>query len=130
GATTGRNALADARVDGALINYHIIRVRVDPERCHPTYLWACFNSGRLQREVDREKGRGTREGVNTSTIARFRFALPDIRQQRWLADVFESRDSLMRSEEDNLRKLQRLRRGLVDDLMTGRTRAPVPEATH
>src|SRR5690606_31046221 len=44
GATTGRNALADERADGFLINYHIIRVALDHEKCHPVFLYSVFNS--------------------------------------------------------------------------------------
>jgi type I restriction enzyme S subunit len=33
GATTGRNTLATDLVDGYLINYHIIRVALDENRC-------------------------------------------------------------------------------------------------
>ena len=88
GATTGRNALADEKAAGALINYHIIRVAVDRDLCEPVFLHAIFNSEQTLRQVNRDKGRGTREGMNTEQISSLRFALPPIEEQRRaVADV-------------------------------------------
>ena len=122
GATTGRNALADGRADGAVINYHIIRVAVDHGRCHPTYLYALFNSDRSKSQVDQVKGRGTREGINSEQIASLLFPLPRIDEQREAVARIAAMDATTASESLMLEKLQLTRVGLIDDLLTGRIR--------
>lgn len=130
GATTGRNALADARANDDLINYHIIRVAVDQARAHPTFLHACFNSELLKRQVDREKGRGTREGVSTRTIAGFVFWLPPIEEQRRVSEILQLHDARVASDKAAALALREVRMGLLHDLLTGRVRVPLPaEAT-
>lgn len=123
GATTGRNALADERVEGHLINYHLIRVATDPGRCDPIYLHAAINSEDVQRQVNREKGRSTREGVSTATLAAFRFPLPPIDEQRRIAAVLVAHNNRAQAEEAKIQKLSLLKRGLMEDLLTGRVRA-------
>ncbi len=122
GATTGRNALADDRSNGALINYHIIRVAVDRERCEPVYLHALFNSEHSKGQVDQEKGRGTREGINSKQIAALRFALPPIDEQRMLVARMTAITSLLHKEATFAAKLRLQKSGLVDDLLAGRVR--------
>lgn len=122
GATTGRNALADRLANGALINYHIIRVAVDEQRCHPQYLYALFNSDRSRGQVDQEKGRGTREGINSQQIAALRFALPEIAEQQAAVARMMAVTSALDRESDLAAKLRLQKVGLMDDLLTGRVR--------
>lgn len=122
GATTGRNALADERSNGALINYHIIRVAVDTELCEPVYLHALFNSEHSKGQVDQEKGRGTREGINSKQIASLKFALPPIAEQKGLVARINTVNDAAANEAELLTKLLLKKTGLMNDLLTGRVR--------
>ena len=124
GATTGRNALADERSSGALINYHIIRVATDPSRCEPIFLHALFNSDQSLRQINRDKGRGTREGINTKQIASLRFALPKFSEQRRAVDVLQENDANSTAEVLLKTKLTEIKSGLMTDLLTGQVRVP------
>ncbi|MBS1911107.1 MAG: restriction endonuclease subunit S [Bacteroidetes bacterium] len=124
GATTGRNALVPDSVDGFLINYHIIRVAVDRTKCEPILLHAIFNSETVQRQINRDKGRGTREGINSHEIASLRFALPRIDEQQRCLTVLNALSTDIEHEELSLAKLRSLKAGLMDDLLTGRVRVP------
>lgn len=129
GATTGRNALADDRADGALINYHIIRVAVDQDKFEPVFLHAIFNSEQAMGQINRDKGRGTREGINTEQISSLRFALPGITEQRRAVDVLNKHDADEGVEVATQLKLSKIKSGLTADLLTGRVRVPM-EAAH
>lgn len=122
GATTGRNALADLQADGALINYHIIRVAIDHAKCHPTYLYALFNSASAKSQVDKSKGRGTREGINSEQISSLAFALPKPDEQNEAVARIASIEASISNEYMLLEKLQLEKSGLMDDLLTGRVR--------
>jgi type I restriction enzyme, S subunit len=124
GATTGRNTLADERADGALINYHIIRVATDRSQCEPVFLHALFNGESATRQISRDKGRGTREGTNTEQISSLRFALPPIVEQRLAVGALWRLDQEARVDGATLAKLHLLKSGLMADLLTGRVRVP------
>lgn len=120
GATTGRNALANDRAAGCLINYHIIRVALDHSRCAPVFIEAAFNSDSVQRQVDREKGRGTREGINTAQLKAIQLKLAPVSEQRAIESVISVLSNQVNRTELSLAKLRRLRTGLMQDLLTGR----------
>jgi type I restriction enzyme S subunit len=127
GATTGRNALADRRCAGFLINYHIIRVAVDTVRCDPRFLSACFNSDLVQRQVGRNKQRGNRDGINTKQILGFQFPLPPISAQRRIADALEHVTNAADAHHHELVAFRSTKSALVSVLLTGELRVTPDE---
>jgi type I restriction enzyme S subunit len=122
GATTGRNALASLREAGNIINYHIIRVAIDPQKCSPTFLYAAFNCEMVQHQVEREKGKGTREGVNTDTLLSFILPIPRYPEQQQIARILDASDTENRATKSQLAKLRSLKTALMQDLLTGKRR--------
>ncbi len=122
GATTGRNALADVRCAGALINYHIIRVSVDQTRCDPRFLSICFNSSLVQDQVGRDKQRGNRDGINTRQILSFKFPLPSLAEQRVVSDAIDTILLAAKAHNEELTQLRRTKSALMSVLLTGELR--------
>lgn len=124
GATTGRNALATDRVDGCLINYHIIRVALDHEECAPLFIEAAFNGEIVKRQVERDKGRGTREGINTAQLKALKVPLAPVGEQRVIAEILGAQNEEIQLLMDELSKLRQLKFGLMSDLLTARVQVP------
>ncbi|MBK3507654.1 restriction endonuclease subunit S [Pseudomonas sp. MF6747] len=120
GATTGRNALADERVEGFLINYHVIRVALDHGRCSPLFVEAAFANEIVMRQIERDKGRGTREGINTAQLTSLAFPIAPLAEQRLIAGILSKHNRFLLSAEAKLQVLQKQKRGLVQDLLTGK----------
>jgi type I restriction enzyme S subunit len=120
GATTGRNSLASSQEDGFLINYHIIRVAIDQTKCSPTFLYAAFNSEKVQGQVEQEKGKGTREGVNTATLMAFVLPIPPMKEQLRLSDVIDAHRRQTDAVVFQSNKLRALRTALMQVLLTGK----------
>lgn len=120
GATTGRNALANQQVDGALINYHIIRVSLDPTRCNPRFIEAMFNSWLITHQIEQSKGRGTREGINTQQITSLRFPGPEVAEQNRIAAILDETMIAIETMKDELTKIHLQKSGLMQDLLTGK----------
>jgi type I restriction enzyme S subunit len=122
GATTGRNALATKLCDGWLINYHIIRVAVDHNKCLPYYLEACFNSHFVKTQVGQSKTRGNRDGINSKDIAELKFPLPSMEEQKIITATLLSLNSSLETSHESLNKYLVLKQGLMQDLLTGKVR--------
>lgn len=122
GATTGRNTLATAEVEGWLINYHIIRVALDHSLCSPFFIETAFNSDVVKRQIERDKGRGTREGINSAQLRGLELPLADFQEQQMIAQILGNSQSLLKRSQDNLAKLRQQKQGLMHDLLTGRVR--------
>lgn len=119
GATTGRNALANDDADGCLINYHIIRVALDHDKCAPLFIEAAFNGDMVKRQVERDKGRGTREGINTAQLKALRVPLAPVYEQRTIAEVLAAQNEDVQALILERDKLWKLKQGLMRDLLTG-----------
>lgn len=124
GATTGRNALASELVDGCLVNYHIIRVALGHNKCVPAFIEAAFNGEMVKRQVERDKGRGTREGINTSQLKTLRVPLAPVAEQRMIAEILGGQHEDIQCLVHHLGKLRKVKDGLMQDLLTGRVRVP------
>lgn len=120
GATTGRNALADACVEGYLINYHIIRVALDHERCAPLFVETAFANEIIMRQVERDKGRGTREGINTAQLMSLEFPIAPLPEQRLIAKILSKHNTFLRAAVSEMQSLQMKKLGLMQDLLTGK----------
>jgi type I restriction enzyme, S subunit len=118
GATTGRNALASDEVDGWLINYHIIRVALDHSLCAPVFIEAAFNEEMVLRQVERDKGRGTREGINSEQLRSLELPLPGRDEQIRIADRLIAQQRVVSAETVHLAKLRQLKHGLMQALLT------------
>lgn len=119
GATTGRNCLADASVEGYLINYHIIRVALDHAKCAPIFVEAAFNERAIKSQIERDKGRGTREGINTQQLVQLSVPFPPLPEQRAIAALIRNLNSVVQQERRSLAKLRYQKSGLMHDLLTG-----------
>ena len=128
GATTGRNALASKDVEGWLINYHIIRVALDHTKCAPMFIEAAFAGEIVKRQVERDKGRGTREGINTAQLKALELPLASVSEQRAIARILITHELLCLEATKQLAKLQKQKNGLMHDLLTGRVRVKVAAA--
>lgn len=127
GATTGRNALATKLVDGFLINYHIIRVALDHERCAPLFVEAAFANEVVKRQIERDKGRGTREGINTAQITSLAFPIAPLNEQRQIAQILEKINLQIEATQAELNSYRMRKCGLMHDLLTGKVPVKVEE---
>ena len=127
GATTGRNALASRDVQGYLINYHIIRVALDHSRCAPLFIEAAFAGEIVKRQIERDKSRGTREGINTAQLKALELPLASVDEQRAIARILMIHAALCGEIGSQLVNLRQQKHGLMHDLLTGRVRVKAGE---
>lgn len=127
GATTGRNALADENTNGSLINYHIIRVALEKKRCTPLFVEAAFASEIVKRQIERDKGRGTREGINTAQITSLQFPMAGIDEQRQISEILSAQTARIDADIATVRSLRMRKAGLMQDLLTGKVPVNISE---
>ncbi|MCB9545319.1 MAG: restriction endonuclease subunit S [Myxococcales bacterium] len=123
----GRCAMATEEVDGYTFQNHLFRLR--PTRLSAGFALLWMNGASTRRYWWRMCS--TSSGLNTinrSLLSAVPVAvLPVPEQQRVLA-LARGASSRIEQESEALRKLRTLKRGLMDDLLTGRVRVPTPGA--
>jgi type I restriction enzyme, S subunit len=122
GVTRGRCAVLAVP---ATTNQACAAIEPDRSRVSSGFLFHCLQS---RYENLRDLGQGSNQtNLNSALLRTLPICLPPLREQQVIVDVLDAADDRVRSEECRLQKLTALKRGLMDDLLTGRVRVTVSE---
>ena len=121
----GRGAIWPGVIDPGLHQNHIFRVRADRERLDPRFLEAVICSDIGRRYFFRIAKRTTNlASINKTQLKAFRLPLPPIREQERIAAALEKADRQICAVARQEELLVELKRGLMQDLLTGKVRVP------
>ena len=117
-ASVGRAGFVTAIFEGALFNYHLMRLRLANNVTEPRYFVYYVRGAKYVRDYVREVNHGaTRDGINTEQLLALPVALPPIREQEAVIAEVERRLSLADEAEDqvdaNLQRADRLRQSIL-----------------
>lgn len=95
----------------------------------PEYLLQYIYSSSFGLHIKNLTGGTTNPHLNVSEIRRIPLPLPGIQEQNRIVALLQAHQARTATEQSRLAKLQALKRGLMDDLLTGRVRVPtVPDS--
>jgi len=122
-ADVGRSIVIGDAENGWIMSSNLLRVSLDHSRVHSSFLQLEFAYGEnVRQQVRRSVNAGGREVANTAILDNLWFAWPPFEEQKRIADKSEKEDEHLRSEEEYLAKLQKLKQGLMQDLLIRRVR--------
>jgi len=124
GASVGKSYLYDAR-DGELVyGGFLINIAPDPKRLNPKYLSLFAHSKDYWDWIARTSVRSGQPGVNGREYAQLPVPLPDITVQNAIAHAITDVDDLIAVLERMIVKRQAIKQGMMQQLLTGKTRLP------
>ncbi|MFZ4151146.1 restriction endonuclease subunit S [Streptomyces pseudogriseolus] len=124
GASVGKSYLYNPR-DGELVYAgFLINVAPDPERLNPKYLSLFAQTKEYWDWIARTSVRSGQPGVNGREYAQLPVPLPDIATQNAIAAAMTDVDDLISTLERLIAKKQAIKQGMLQQLLTGRTRLP------
>ena len=123
GASIGRSAIADDRLEGGNVNQHVCIIRTDPDEVASPFI-NCFLLSRLgQRQIDSFQAGGNREGLNFGQIRSIKLPLPTTKtEQTAIAAILSDMDAEIAALETKLAKAHQLKQGMMQELLTGKIR--------
>jgi type I restriction enzyme S subunit len=125
GASIGRSALADARLSGGNVNQHVCIIRSNPSEVVSNFIKYFLLSALGQRQIDSFQAGGNREGLNFGQIKSIRIPLPPTKaEQETIAEVLSKADALIETLERLIVKKRLLKKGVMQQLLTGKRRLP------
>ncbi len=125
GASIGRSALADSRVQYGNVNQHVCIIRTKQDQLHPRYLNFFLLSTAGQKQVDSFQSGGNRQGLNFGQIRSFLVPLPPTKaEQEAIAGALSDADALIESLERLIAKKRQIKQGAMQELLTGKRRLP------
>jgi len=120
--TIGRVGIVPNHYTGN-ISREIARLRFS-NRVLPEFARLYLSSRDAQRRLDLAVVGTTRAEISIHVLKRFGFPVPELVHQERMVEVMRSIEREIATAESSLSKLLLLRRGLAEDLLTGRVRVP------
>ncbi len=106
----------------AYVNQHIALVRLDCSKANPRWVGTYLAGQKAQKLFYRLNDPGAKAGLNLPTVSALPIALPDLHEQHRIAEILDAHDARIRAEEAYRDKLKLQKKGLMEDLLTGRVR--------
>jgi len=123
GATTGKTCYIDRPIKGVFGSYLI---RFQPlKELHTMFLYFYTQSTIYWNQVNRRKEGQLKKGLNTKTLGSLILPLPPFDEQKKIAKILSTVDKKLEIERKEKEKLERIKRGLMDLLLTGKIRIRV-----
>lgn len=129
----GRTGIWRGELSKASFASYLVRLLPDRAKLLPDYLNLWLNWPETQRRIRRHATTGVQQvNINPSNLRTEAIELPiDVLEQQRIVAICASHETRIRSEETYLSKLKAIKKGLMQDLLTGRVSVPagkVPES--
>ena len=89
---------------------------------HEVYFLHVLCSPSAQNRIKRHATGTTAKGIKQSTFRQILIPVPPVREQKKIAAILTSIDDRIQAEEDRVQELEQVKRGLMQDLLTGSVR--------
>lgn len=124
GASIGRSAIADERVENGNVNQHVCIIRTIENELNPKFLNYFLLSKNGQKQIDSYQAGGNRQGLNFGQIKSFQIPLPPLPEQQAIASALSDVDALITALEQLITKKRNIKQGAMQQLLTGKKRLP------
>ena len=123
-AAVGRAGYIPASLEGSLINYHLMRLRLNVQSINPDYFIYYVRGSNAVESYIREVNHGvTRDGINTTQLLSLPVALPPKFEQERIVEEVERILSVAQASEQviyaNFARAERLRQGVLGKAFRG-----------
>lgn len=119
----GVSAVVPARFDGAQCFTSLI-TRPKPDVIQSHFLCMYINSSSGVRQVNTGQAGGAQQNVNASTLGRLLVPVPPVPEQNAIVRVLMAWERSARLVESLIKRRRKLKRGLLQQLLTGQRRFP------
>ncbi|ALM74009.1 restriction endonuclease subunit S [Thermococcus barophilus] len=124
GATTGKTCYVDKDIPAVFASY-LIRFNPMTNAISTLYLYYFTQSSIYWSQVDKLKHGQLKKGLNTKLLAIIKLPLPPLPEQKKIAEILSTVDKKLELLRKRKEKLERIKKGLMKDLLTGRRRVKV-----
>lgn len=118
----GTSCVVPKKYDGAL-TFTTLITTTNKKELLPEYLSYHLNSSLGHRVIKDLQTSGGRNNLNVSDFEKYTLAFPaDINEQRAIISIFADMDVEIRKLEEKLSKYQKVKQGMMEELLTGKVR--------
>jgi type I restriction enzyme S subunit len=122
----GRCALFENKKGIWVYASYLIRIRVNNKRVIPSYLIKFLHSERVRKQfLNIARTSAGNYNINIKGISSISIYLPPLPEQRRIAEILSAVDRKLELERRRKEKLERVKTGLMNELLTGKKRMKI-----
>ncbi|MCK7552798.1 restriction endonuclease subunit S [Marinobacter goseongensis] len=121
--STGRVAMVPKSLDGANITQDTARIRVSSDD-DPWFVFYALQAPNVQRQVELNTVGQAVKGINIAEVRKLKIFHPPRNQQKKIAQILSTWDQAITATERLLENSQQRKKGLMQQLLTGKKRLP------
>lgn len=121
----GISAVLLDEIPDCVFSGFVLRGRPKTEGLSPEYCQYCFGTKEFRNEIIKHCTYTTRALTNGKILSAIKIPLPPFAEQKAIAAILTSMDTEIQNLEAERDKMQAIREGAMDDLLTGRVRLPL-----
>lgn len=107
-------------IEDCVFSGFVLRGRPKTDKLDILYCQYCFGTPEIRREIMRGCTHTTRALTNGTFLSTIPISLPKPDEQHAIAETIMATDERLAAERERLKKLENIKRGLMDDLLTNR----------
>lgn len=102
-------------------------IKTKPDKIRTEYLFYILGSDIIKKQIRIRTKQMTVMNLHLEEIKEFQIPKPSQKEQYLIAELLKVADERIEKEQAYLNKLQQIKKGLMQDLLTGRVRVRVPQ---
>jgi len=107
------------------INQDLTGIILDRSRIIPEFIIWFLYSPKTKKLLESFSRGTTIKGITQTSLRKLNIPLPPLHEQQKIAEILSTVDKKLELEKDRKEKLERIKKGLMNDLLTGRMRVKV-----
>jgi type I restriction enzyme S subunit len=121
--TIGKSEVFPNDAQRGILGSSLIRVKVNEDIIRPQYLSQFLADSHVaQSQIKSMSHGGTRTGVNNKIVKSIQVPIPPIEEQDRISEILKTVEERIQQEQKHRDDLKDLKRGLMQDLLTGKVR--------
>ena len=123
--TLGRVAIVPDNIGTAIISSHLLKISLDQKKANYLFLYYILKSHFVFRQIIKESRGLVMGGLNTGIIKNLHILIPPLPEQQKIATILSNIDAQINSQTQYKEKLERLKKSLMQKLLTGEVRVAI-----
>jgi len=120
--TIGKIGRVTESLEGANITANLMRISLDQSQCDPNFYKDIFLSERFKKILSLLSPQTTIKTIQAPKLKSIKLPLPPLLEQQRIAEILNSVDKRLELLRIRKERLEKIKKGLMEDLLTGRKR--------
>ena len=118
----GKTCIIPRNLKFGIVVADVVRIRVIDEYSDKEFITYILNFNTCRKRLNMEIIGTTRPRVNLTQIRSLQLPLPSLPEQKRIAGILSQIDKTIEKKQNYKEKLERIKQGLMEDLLTGKVR--------